>query len=593
MRHFVVRIAITSSFVCAIVIFVLLWNLRIVLPLIAYFVPRWEALLHDLGAYGLYRSRSYSSFDLTPPYPSAPQWVEQCDDGGYIVLTPKGSSVSYSGPTILNTRGDLVWMSHQYPNAMNLQFQIFNGSNYLTFWSGSKTGGQGEGSYYLLDSSYNIAHIITAVGTGVHGDFHEFKITHSDTALITIYNKTTTNLSSIGRPLSGWISDSVFQEIDIHTNALIFEWRASEHFDANESYMTHPLAGYVSSVTFDSFHINSVDKDAQGNYLISSRHLHAVVCISPAGETLWVLGGKRNQFTWLTDSDGKAPTPFRWQHDARWLEEPDEEGLGVLTLFDNQEGGILHVDGPYSRGLKLRVDVSKMTVEVMCEYVSLQKTRAPSQGGMQVLDNGNVFIGWGHSAAYSEFDANGTLLCESHFGASWYGGVVSYRASKIMEGDWSGRPEGPPDAKLEGGTVCASWNGATDVAAWTLEGRSQAESQWMDIDVIEKQSFEESFVLSNSGEGRYHRYRVAALDKMGQIIGYSEVMEDDPNATSLNVVISGLMWVGVFLCAWMLWKQRRRSKNWIVEAGGFSSFVKRPIVTKQCRVVGMVDELPN
>jgi hypothetical protein len=267
-----------------------------------------------------------------------------------------------------------------------------------------------------------------------------------------------------------------------------------------------------------------------------------------------------------------------------------------LTLFDNQEGGILHVDGPYSRGLKLRVDVSKMTVEVMCEYVSLQKTRAPSQGGMQVLDNGNVFIGWGHSAAYSEFDANGTLLCESHFGASWfdwYGGVVSYRASKIMEGDWSGRPEGPPDAKLEGGTVCASWNGATDVAAWTLEGRSQAESQWMDIDVIEKQSFEESFVLSNSGEGRYHRYRVAALDKMGQIIGYSEVMEDDPNATSLNVVISGLMWVGVFLCAWMLWKQRRRSKNWIVEAGGFSSFVKRPIVTKQCRVVGMVDELPN
>jgi hypothetical protein len=68
-----------------------------------------------------------------------------CDDGGHVLLTPKGSSVSNPGPTILDSTGNLVWTTDQYPNAMNLKLQSYNNQTYLTFWSGTKTGGQGQG----------------------------------------------------------------------------------------------------------------------------------------------------------------------------------------------------------------------------------------------------------------------------------------------------------------------------------------------------------------------------------------------------------------------------------------------------------------
>jgi len=347
----------------------------------------------------------------------------------------------------------------------------------------------------------------------------------------------------MGRPVHGWIADSVFQEIDIATGELLFEWRASQHYEAIESYMTHPLAGYISAIPFDFFHINSVDKDSQGNYLISSRHMHTITCISPTGEILWILGGRRNEFKDL--SNGKAIN-FKWQHDARWLSEDD----GILTLFDNREAGPLHIDGPYSQGMMLQLDVSNRTATLLHTYVSLQQTRAPSQGSLQfLLETEHVFIGWGHSAAYSEFATNGTLLCESHFGASWlyfWGRVVSYRAFKKI--DWVGRPEYPPAAKIHDGRLYVSWNGATEVVEWVLEAALEGDDEFNEIDVVEKKSFEESFLLPSVLS--YSQYRVAALDRSGQVLGYSEVIENEPPTTLINLLVTVCVWMGFIVGGW-------------------------------------------
>ena len=274
--------------------------------------------------------------------------------------------------------------------------------------------------------------------------------------------------------------------------------------------------------------------------------MHSITCISPGGHILWVLGGRHNEFKDL--SDGEA-TNFKWQHDARWIDEKD----GILTLFDNGEAGLLHLDAPFSRGMIIKLDLEGRTASLLHSYASLDRTRTPSQGSLQVLpNNGHVFIGWGHSPLYSEFALNGSLLCESHFGAtrlSFFGPVVSYQAQKVRS--WIGNPQSPPSVKTEDGRLYVSWNGATEVEAWELQGALGDDNEaFTEVDVIKKEGFEESFELP-SGQP-YKFYRVAALDHAGQVLKYSIVLEQS-STSSLYSIMGGLalvsgMVIGLFFC---------------------------------------------
>ena len=64
--------------------------------------------------------------------------------------------------------------------------------------------------------------MLTPVGD-IDGDLHEFRITEDGTALVTGYEITTADLSSLGKSQKGWIYDAVIQEIDIETGELIFQ----------------------------------------------------------------------------------------------------------------------------------------------------------------------------------------------------------------------------------------------------------------------------------------------------------------------------------------------------------------------------------
>lgn len=538
---------------------------QLLLPVIAWCLPQLDQRIYDIGSYGAYPTQEYVSFNLSSPRSSHVRWDEQCERG-FVLISPNGDAVSRPGPMILDSTGDLVWMSDAFGTTMNLNVHRYQGQDYLTFWAGNKAGSTGKGAYYLLDAAYNVVRTVSPVGQNLQGDIHEFKITRNDTALMTVYNVTNMDLSAMGRPVDGWITDSIFQEIDIATGALIFQWRASDHFRGNDSYMTNPFAGYTESIPFDFYHINSVDKDSQGNYIISSRHFHTVTCISPTGETLWVFGGRSSSFADL--SDGKA-SEFRWQHDARWVSEED----GILSLFDNEDAGVLHVDAAYSKGMTIQLDVANRTATLQNTYTSLQLTRAASQGSLQVLpESGNVFIGWGSSAAYGEFSRDGTLLCESHFGASWlywWSRIKSYRAYKTA--DWIGTPEYPPTVMIQSDKLYVSWNGATEVKFWELQRTLTDEAEEEDfepVDIIEKEGFEGSFTLPSAG--LWACYRVAALDQDKQVLGYSNEVEEEPSQIGLG------FWVPAFVVLAIVWwlvgplpavkralsRQRSHCMNW-------------------------------
>lgn len=349
---------------------------------------------------------------------------------------------------------------------------------------------------------------------------HEFQITDAGTALMAVYNPVRADLSPIGGTSSGWILECRFQEVDIATGELLFEWIVSEHVPVEDTYRTlehctndpfqvYDGCGNFQSSAFDFYHINSVQKDAAGNYLVSGRNTHSLLYIDgTSGEIIWHLGGRRNDFE---DLSSGAATNFSWQHYARWL--PD----GGISLFDNTYDNWHSSQTPQSRAMILDLDITARTASLRKEYTHPARMRSQTQGNAQVLPSGNMFVGWGRSAAFSEFAEDGTLLCDAHFGASAFysfGPVSSYR---VFREAWTGRPSGPPSMVIEDGVVYVSWNGATEVATWQLEGEKEG---WRVLAQVDKTGFETTIGMPRV-EG-YSSVRVSALDAKGDVLGSSD-----------------------------------------------------------------------
>ncbi|CEL04131.1 hypothetical protein ASPCAL05263 [Aspergillus calidoustus] len=505
-------------------------------PQLVRFRFRDDLSWYDLGAYGFGPSRSYVSFQYESPVVeiTAVNNDRACDSG-YTFLAPRGDSVAHPGPMILDANGELVWMKHNWGTTHDFKVQRFQGQDFLTYWEGEQVEGRGYGSWYMVDSAYTVRYVINPVGS-YGGDLHDFQITPDGTALVTIYDPIMMDLRSVGGPEIGWIYDCLFQELNIATGELIFEWRASDKFAVHTTYeILSGETGNKRASAFDFFHINSIDKDERGNYIISARHLHAIFCISRStGNVLWALGGKDNEFKDL--SNGEA-TGFSWQHDARWHMESS-----AITLFDNAAHA--HSDPEReSRGMAVHLDIPRREATVLATYHHPHQLKSVSQGNVQLIDDiDRVIVGWGHGAAYSEFSSNGELLCNVHFGASAFfdfGRVVSYRA---LKGNWVGNPQTRPDAVVVDDVVYVSWNGATEVAGWRLEGwdgdrieEVNRSRSFTSIEDFEKTGFETAIALPV--DPTYPIYRLAALDAEGNILGTTDLLQAPSDSGIANELI--------------------------------------------------------
>ncbi|HEX3518834.1 MAG TPA: arylsulfotransferase family protein [Solirubrobacteraceae bacterium] len=399
-----------------------------------------------------------------------------------------------AGAVIVDNRGEPIW-EHPLPAGTvttNFRVQRYRSSPVLTWWEGSIELGHGVGEYVIADASYAPVRRVQA-GHGLRGDLHEFVITPRDTALLTSYVVRKANLSSVGGAGAGTIQDAIFQEVDLTDGRVLFEWHSLDHIPLSESYA--PV-----EANWDYFHINSVDLDADGDFLVSARSTHTIYKIDRSGAIVWRLGGKRSNFSMGPGSN------FAWQHDAR--RQPD----GTLTVFDN---GATPAVEKLSRGLVLEVDEHAMSAALLRQYTH-PKLLAGSQGSMQPLPNGNVFVGWGEVPRVSEFHRSGRLLFDAELGTSY----ECYRAFRLP---WSGAPAEQPAIALAGAgprrTVYASWNGATDVHAWQLLAGSQPE-QLQAIATAPAVGFESSLRLSVATG----QIAVRALDRVGATLGQSRTL---------------------------------------------------------------------
>jgi hypothetical protein len=429
-----------------------------------------RSFLQTAGASGLLAAGGYGIDSLAtsahaPSVPVGPRFRSRSDFNpppisvvvpamgtapGLVMLTPGRSSEYQHGPMILDGHGRLVWFAPQMGGSTNLKVQTYEGRPVLTWWEGElvEPAGYGRGNYVIAGPDYEPITRVRGVN-GLQGDLHEFVITSRGTALFTAYREIGRDLSSVGGRVDGKLLDSLLQEVDIRTGRLIFQWSAADHVDLPESYVTPPPS---PSEPFDFFHMNSIDVDADGNLLISARHTSAVYKLDRlTGKVIWRLGGKRSDFRI------EKRARFWYQHHA--VRHPD----GLLTLFDDG-AGTRQVEAS-SRGLKLEVDERTMSVSLRKQYLPEPPLLATSQGSMQLLPNGDVFIGWGSQPYFSEFSRDGRLRFDARIASP----SISYRAFRFP---WTGTPTGPPSIAAERSvrdvTVYASWNGATEVARWDI-----------------------------------------------------------------------------------------------------------------------------
>lgn len=211
----------------------------------------------------------------------------------------------------MSDENELVWQS-PIGDYSDFKAQIFEGKPVLTFFNGvslPEPWGWGHGIIQILDNSYKSIYNVSLTAEDEnlvtisdldptqlvsYLDMHEATITTQDTILVTLYNVTKYDLSSVGGPADGWVTDSLFYELNVKTSEILFKWSALDHVNQipiEDVQQFYPVAnlGQNQSVPYGYFHINSIDKFEDGSYLISSRYYCSLFKISKDGDVEWTL----------------------------------------------------------------------------------------------------------------------------------------------------------------------------------------------------------------------------------------------------------------------------------------------------------------
>ncbi len=206
---------------------------------------------------------------------------------------------------------------------------------------------------------------------------------------------------------------------------LVWQWDITDHFDAVKD-STWPQVDPVDGKTVvDPFHCNSIDVDANGDLLVSARHMDSVFLVSrQTGKVMWKMGGTAYSkdgapFIAVT---GDPMVSFHRQHDVRMLAD------GYITMFDDQTD----TKGP-DRAVVYSYSVDAGTASIVWSYKGTATSLA--MGSFRIEPDGARVIGWGvgwgvlgnDNRAFTELDESGNDLLDFGFPD----GDDAYRAIKV------------------------------------------------------------------------------------------------------------------------------------------------------------------
>jgi hypothetical protein len=449
---------------------------------------------------------------LTPPAITVNKTSKRARGNGAVMLTPLPSPVVHpgssntvtikpvgpGGPMIVDGAGNLVWFRQIAPPdvAANLRLQKFHGRKVLTWWQGTVTAAAfGMGGGVIANHAYNAIRVVHA-GNGYPMDLHEFELTRDGDALFTVYSPIRVHLPGTPEGKLSPLLDSIVQEVDVKTGLVVWEWHAYGHIPLESSQATPQ-----NSASYDAFHFNAIQALSHDRVLISARDTSAIYDVDRgSGRILWTLGGKGSDFRF-----GPGAL-FNLQHDAHMLRN------GRISMFDDGAGPPMF--NPYSRGLILQLNQRRHKATLVREFARSTGTSAQSEGSLQRLPGGNVFVGFGSEPFFSEFSSRGKLLLDASLPAD----DGTYRTYRFP---WSATPKTRPAvvAQRTGPStvsVYASWNGATRVAKWQVLA-GQSAGSLSRVATVRRHSFETRIDVQSSATV----FAVRALDSKGHALGSS------------------------------------------------------------------------
>jgi hypothetical protein len=443
-------------------------------------------------------------------------------------LVLSGPMVGQGGPLIVNSKLQPVWfdpvvlkVSKQGQtevganSTLNLHEQSYLGQPVLSWWQGSitNTGDTLSGEDIVVNQHYQTVATLSAPKTPTCGEptpwvitEHEFVI-QGQNAWVTAYASVPKDLTAYGGPAKGTVIDSAVQEYNLGTGQLEYCFDALKNIPLSDSY-AKPLKNGV----WDAYHENSISLGAGNTFVVSMRDDWAAYDVSynasqGTGKVLWTLGGKHSTFRVPSNAH------FEWQHDV------ELHPGNVVSVFDDHccnvvgPGTLAAPTGP-SRGLVLKLDLSKHTATRLGVYGHGSSFFSAFLGNTELLKNGNVAVGWGTEPFFSEYAKNGSRL----FDAMIPNPDLSYRT---YVQSWTGLPLTKPSAAVRTShgksTVYASWNGATRIVAWRVLAGSSKTSLKTIVSRASRTGFETAIPVS----GSHSVYEVEALSKSGSVLSTS------------------------------------------------------------------------
>ncbi len=267
-----------------------------------------------------------------------------------------------------------------------------------------------------------------------------------------------------------------------------------------------------------------------GDYLVAGYHVCTIYLINAtSGSIVWRLGGSRSSFKFIDNYEVRFLHHLR-AHPLENVNIPfalqgkvsDTTHL-ALSFFDNAWDTYGAPTAQSSSGVVILLDLIHRTAQVVERYPHPGGTYAAMFGSIDLLPNGDRFIGWGSLKDATQYTRSGELIYHAQIGekASMVGSLRTFKRP------WSATPHWGPDV-FAYSWVCgwpsvlyASWNGATDVYGWNFYGSNSSGGQYQWLGTVEKDGFETSMKAGSSVRFAY----AEAMTKDGEVLRRSQMVK--------------------------------------------------------------------
>jgi hypothetical protein len=223
--------------------------------------------------------------DCTPPagYPNVTVPTSHSPGTGVVFAAPFGGGSPIGRLLILDNFG-LPTFYRTFPTSGPVFDFKRQPNGLLTYFGPNST-------FWGLDSAYAVVDSFRT-GNGYTADVHDLQVLPNNHALLLSYDVQPVRMDLVvpGGRADAKVVGLIVQEIDQAKN-VVFQWRSWDHFQITDA---DPCMQPLTDSLVDYVHGNAVERDLDGNLIISCRSMHEITKINRStGAIIWRWASRR------------------------------------------------------------------------------------------------------------------------------------------------------------------------------------------------------------------------------------------------------------------------------------------------------------